>query len=186
MIISASCLIVISLLSACSILEKEENPQMDLTSQAIKKPLPPEKTTELMEKVGINWFYGQGLGETALTVGTIFAFPPYAIYVVGNGALQLAGYKPLHVTDALPGDAKEGWNTVYDTVTGAPGHLTAAVGGREYREKDVIDQDYKNFLSEAYPYDSEEQKGQQIDQAAPVLASTALGAPQAGGELSLR
>lgn len=142
-------------LCSCSVLQKEEDPQIALTKQAVQKPLPPEKTGELVGKVGGNWLYGQGVGETALTVGTIFAFPPYAIYVLGNGALSLAGYRQLRVTDALPDDARDGWNSVYDGVTGAPGRVTAAVAGKEYREKDVIEEDYRKFMESAYPPEPE-------------------------------
>jgi len=144
-------IVMVLALPACSVLEKEEDPQMKLASQSIQKPLPPEKTKELLEKVGGNFVYGQGLGETALTVGTIFAFPPYAIYVLGNGALSVAGYKPLHITNALPDDARDGWNNVYDSITGAPGHLSAAVAGKEYRQKEVIEEDYRKFMESAYP-----------------------------------
>lgn len=141
-------ILLVCTLAACSLLKKEDEPQPEVV--AATKPLPPEKTKNLMSKVAGNWFYGQGLGETALTVGTVVAFPPYAIYVLGNGALSLAGYKPLHVTDALPEPGKEGWNSIYDTVTSGPGHVTAGLASKEFREKDVINQDMKDFMAHAY------------------------------------
>ncbi len=144
-------LAAVFLLSACSVLQKEEDPQMKLAVRSVQKPLPPEKTKELLGKMGGNFVYGQGFGEAAITVGTIFAFPPYAIYVLGNGALSVAGYKPLHVTDALPDDARNGWNDVYDSVTGVPGHVSAAVAGEEFRNREVIEEDYKAFINSAYP-----------------------------------
>ena len=151
--------VILMTLSSCSVLQKEDDPQMSLAKDSVQKPLSPEKTEELMGKVGGNWLYGQGLGETALTVGTIFAFPPYAIYVLGNGALSVAGYKPLHVTDALPEDARDGWNSVYDSVTGAPGHVAASVAGKEYREKDVIDEDFRQFMQSTHDTPVAPQRG---------------------------
>lgn len=177
-ILAALCL----LLSACSVLEKEEDPQTELAKKAIEKPLPPEKTKELMSKVGSNWLYGQGVGETALTVGTIFAFPPYAIYVLGNGALSLSGYKPLHVTDALPDDARDGWNSVYDGVTGAPGHVTAAVAEREYREPEVVKQDLEQFMSAAYDTKGTVKKAEERP-AVEAVSSEASPAEAAGARI---
>ncbi|NMC63374.1 MAG: hypothetical protein GYA55_09445 [SAR324 cluster bacterium] len=135
---------------------------MKLAKDVIQKPLPPEKTGELLEKVGSNWLFGQGIGETALMVGGIFVFPPYAIYVLGNGALQVAGYKPLHITDALPEDARNGWNYVYDSVTAVPGSMAASVSGQEYRQKDVIAQDYVRLLESAYSGEGEGESGGSI------------------------
>ena len=163
--------ILLAGLSACSLLQKEEEPDMPDVKTAINKPLPPEKTQELVEDVTGNWFYGQGVGETALAAGTIVAFPPYAIYVVGNGVLSLAGYKPIHVTDALPDKAKEGWDSVYDGVTSSPGHLTSAVAGKEFREKDVISDKMNEFMRSAYPPDSKAAASKKADIAANLEAN---------------
>ncbi len=132
-------IIFISLyISSCGVLEKEEpqNAQLDIKA-AVEKPLPPEKAKELLSETGSNWLYGQGVGETALTAGAIFAFPPYAIYVVGNGVLSLAGYKQIRVTNALPDEEKAAWNDTYDTITSGPGKVSAAIAGKEFRTKEV-------------------------------------------------
>ena len=137
------------MLSACSLLEKEETPEQPIDLKAVvSKPLPPEKTEELLSETGSNWFYGQGVGETALTAGAIFAFPPYAIYVVGNGVLSLSGYKQIRVTNALPEEERDAWNSAYDTVTSGPGRMTAAMAGKEFRTKEVAKEKIYGILKE--------------------------------------
>lgn len=142
-------LIIFLLLQGCSPL-KEKNNQDVGVEMAVKKPLPPEKTQELLEKSGENWLFGQGIGETLLTAGTIFAFPPYAIYVVGNGALSLAGYERIALVDALPENSKESVNSVYDGITEAPGRVNALIAGEEFRTKEKAQAEMKVFLDEAY------------------------------------
>lgn len=137
--------IMVISVSACSLLKEKKEPQIDFQT-AVEKPLPPEKTEELLEEVGSNWFYGQGLGETALTAGTIIVFPPYAIYVLGNGILSLSGYEEIRVTDALPDQEKEQWNSAYNTVTSGPGRLTAAIAGKEFRGKEVAKEKINNII----------------------------------------
>jgi hypothetical protein len=135
------------ILTSCSLLEKEEPSEQPLDIKtAVSKPLPPEKTKELLNETGSNWFYGQGLGETAVTAGAIFAFPPYAIYVVGNGVLSLSGYKQIRVSNALPEEERESYNSAYDSVTSAPGRMTAAIAGKEFRNKEVAKEKIVSIL----------------------------------------
>jgi len=110
-----------------------ENPPsfMDLATEKSKPPTPDELEVILAEE-GEKWFYGPGLGRTMLNVGTIVAFPPYAIYLVGNAGLKYAGYDPLYVTDLLPEEPREGVLEVYDGVTSVPGRLTSAASGRDF------------------------------------------------------
>ncbi len=67
-------------------------------------------------------------------VGTVVVFPPYALYLLGNAGLALAGYEPLYVTDALPGEARDAALTVYDGITSVPGRIAAGVAGEEFSE----------------------------------------------------
>lgn len=108
-----------------------------LFREAAKEPLSPENTEELLNEVGSNWLYGQGMGETAATVGTIVVFPPYALWVVGNAALQLSGEEPIEVSRILPEESGKIWRTTYDEITSVPGRTSAAVAREEYRDQDV-------------------------------------------------
>jgi len=128
--------------SCSSILKKKEKPGIDGIDleSAVEKPLPPEKSEELLGEVGNNWLYGQGIGNTAATVGTVVLFPPYALLVLGNVGLEAAGYEPLWLSDALPAKGRQAWHTAYDGVTSGPGRLAASIAGREYRTPQVADQ----------------------------------------------
>ena len=132
-------------ISACALLKEREEPELDLNA-AVRNPLPPEETEKLLAEVGSNWLYGQGLGEAALTMGTIFVFPPYALYVLGNGVLTLSGYEEIRITDALPDTEKEHWNSAYNTVTSGPGKLTAAVAGKEFRTQEAAKERIEQFI----------------------------------------
>lgn len=134
---------VLSLTVACTP-KKVESPGIN---QVIAEPLSPEKTGELITKVGQNWVYGQGLGETALTVGTIVVFPPYALYAVGNAILDLAGYERMDPTRLLPEKAEKAVNSVYDTVTQAPGRGVAKVAGVPFRDRETIKNDFNQFFA---------------------------------------
>lgn len=112
-------------------------PEISFFKNAVDTPLSPDNTSELLDEVGSNWFYGQGLGETAVTVGAIAVFPPYALWVVGNAAMQLSGEEPVEVSKMLPEDGGEIWRATYDGITSVPGRTTAALAGEEYRNKEV-------------------------------------------------
>ncbi|MBX7143224.1 MAG: hypothetical protein K1X79_02120 [Oligoflexia bacterium] len=100
--------------------------------QLANRQLSPQESQELLDRVGQNWLYGNGIGETALTAGSIFVFPPYALYVLGNAALSLGGYEQVRLSNALPEEERKNWLSVYDEVTSGPGRLNAAVSGREF------------------------------------------------------
>lgn len=86
----------------------------------------------MLKDAGQNWLYGNGLGETAMAVGSIVAFPPMVLYWLGNAALGVAGYDGIGVSRVLPEEDKEEWNQFYDTVTAGPGRISAAVAGEEF------------------------------------------------------
>lgn len=111
------------------------------------KPVTPEQSQELLGEMGGNWLYGQGVGETAMNVGSVILFPPFALYLVGNAVLGLSGYEPVTVADTLPEEQGEAWRSFYDSVASGPGRLAAAVSGREYRTREVIREDYRKILA---------------------------------------
>ena len=130
-------------LVGCSALKPAEP---DPTTQLTQKPIPPEKAPELAQDVASNWFYGQGLGDTAITVGTVVAFPPYLVVVLGNAALSLSEYEPVTVSSLLPEKTGEAWKQGYDSIASAPGKVTAAAAGKEFRTPEVI----KEEITEKY------------------------------------
>jgi hypothetical protein len=138
-----------SLLSGCGILKEKTSPQdpnIALAESAVQQPLSPEETEALVSDVANNWFYGQGLGETMLAVGTVVIFPPYGIYLAGNALLSLSGYEEIRVTEALPDSGEDVWNSVYDGVTSMPGHVTATISGDEFVSKKMADQTLQRYL----------------------------------------
>ena len=106
--------------------------RLDLQRMAAN-PLPPERAAETLSELGENWMYGHGMGETLVAVGLIAAFPPFAIYALGNAALDLSGYSPLYVTDLLPARQRYAWREGFDGFVAGPGKLAAAIGGEEFR-----------------------------------------------------
>ena len=94
----------------------------------------PEEAQRKLGEMGDNWLYGYGMGRTAVNIGAIVLFPPYAIYVLGNAALQVAGEDPLYLTDALPDAPREAYLNAYDGVTGTPGRLSAALAGVPFHD----------------------------------------------------
>ncbi len=141
-------LFILVFISACSVLEPKQPQEFDTTDQVkriVREPLSPEQTGELVEEVGGNWLYGQGLGETAFTVGSIVLFPPAAIWHLGNAVVSLSGYKPIGVSYLLSDEDEQGWNNVYDGVMSGPGRVIAGVSGKEYRSKEVIRENMKKY-----------------------------------------
>jgi hypothetical protein len=109
-------------------------------------PLEPDQAQALLGGVAENWVYGQGMGETALTAGTILLFPPYAALVLGNAVLDLSGYETIKFSDALPEDRREDWKNIYDKVTSAPGQVSAAIAGKEFRTPERSKEELKKLL----------------------------------------
>ncbi len=139
---------VATFMSGCFLLTPKEEPDPKLALTARTKPLSPEESQELLGEVGDNFIYGQGVGEAALNVGAVAAFPPYAIVVIGNTALSLSGYEKIGVSTALPEEERSWWSDAYDGVLSGPGRLVAAIAGEEYRTKEVAKQRLAPFISE--------------------------------------
>lgn len=109
-----------------------------LTDGTSRAPTPEEFDSQL-DKFGESWMYGHGMGTTIANVGTVVLFPPYALYLLGNAGLSLAGYQPVHVTDALPTPARTYVTEVYDDITSVPGRISAKIAGREFKEREKED-----------------------------------------------
>jgi hypothetical protein len=144
------CYILFGLLSSgCGVLREKKTPQADpAIVQATQKPMSPDAASSVFSEMGENWLYGPGLGQTALNVGAMVVFPPYAIYVLGNSVLSMSGYEPLYVTDLLPEGERDEVNLMYDEVTTAPGRVSAALAGKEFRSKEVASERMKAIVAE--------------------------------------
>lgn len=130
--------------------ENENKPEEDqqLTARLQKmasKPLTPDQTSELVDTAAGNFFYGPSLGETALDIIGMIAFPPYAVVVAGNSALSLAGYKPLSIKRVLPDDVAKGYTEATDTIYSGPGRVVAGVSGNQYRKRDEVKERWNQF-----------------------------------------
>ncbi|RMD84022.1 MAG: hypothetical protein D6808_07685 [Candidatus Dadabacteria bacterium] len=127
-------------LSGCSYLQKKEVRQPTVT-EVVREDLTAQDAKEMLKAGAKNWFYGEGLGDTATKVVGSVLFLPYGIYVVGNAALNLAGYKGFYISDALPEPRRKEVKDLYKTVTSIPGRVTATVAGEEFRSEEKIEED---------------------------------------------
>ena len=141
----------ITCLCGCGILEPKEvpdDPYLQIARDVAQKPIPPERSQQLMEQTGGDFVYGPGLGEAMMNVGATVVFPPYGLYILGNTILDMAGYEQLRVSNMLPTEETEAWDGVYESVVSGPGRTSAAVAGREYRSKELIIEDSRKLLEE--------------------------------------
>jgi hypothetical protein len=108
--------------------------------------MPSDKAKEVLSEIGQNFAYGPGLGDAALSIGTVVVFPPYAIYLLGNAALSLSGYEPVTVASLLPTESGKAWSDTYDSMVSGPGKVVAAMAGREYRTQEVANEKLTTVL----------------------------------------
>jgi hypothetical protein len=127
--VCVACALSASLAGCGAVLKRAPEPDLP----PITKPLSPEQRDAVLDEVGRNFLYGDGLGNTVINVGASIAFPPYLIAVLGNGALSLAGYEPLSISQVMPERVAESYVAGRDAVVSAPGRTAAAVAGEEYR-----------------------------------------------------
>ena len=107
---------------------------VESTNNVAQKEMTPEEARQKLKEMGHDWFYGQGVGKTALNIGTVVVFPPYGLYLLSNAVLGLAGQQPLYITDILPEKPKEVWQGAYDEVTSVPGRVSAGLTGEQFVE----------------------------------------------------
>lgn len=110
-------------------------PDIGALARGEVKPPTIDEASEELERQGGNWLYGKGFGSTTLNIATCIVFPPYILYLLGNAGLEMAGYEPLYITEAVPEPAKGGLNEVYDQVVSIPGIIAAETAGEEFRNK---------------------------------------------------
>ncbi len=134
--------------TGCGVI-KEKPPEEPDQYSIVGKDIPPDKAKDVLNEVGGNFAYGPGLGDTAVSVGTVVVFPPYAIYLLGNAVLSLSGYEPVTVASMLPEESGKQWSDTYDHIVSGPGKVVAAVSGHEYRSREVADARLKKALDAA-------------------------------------
>jgi hypothetical protein len=87
-----------------------------------------------LEEASEDFFYGQGIGDATVQIGTAVIFPPYALYLLGNGALDLMGYERLTPLDLLSDEKRKKVDSAYNGVTSVPGRIAAFAAGEDFRE----------------------------------------------------
>jgi len=132
-------------LASCALAKKEETgPPL---GTIIEHPLSPEETNALLKEVGENWLYGEGVGDTALTAGTVALFPPYAFWVVSNALLALSGYETVNFAEFLPENKAQSWRETYASIASGPGRFAAALAGKEYRSPEIAKARLEKYLA---------------------------------------
>lgn len=121
-------LLMSSLLSACYLQIDAQSPQ----GQSLRE------TNAMLAETGENWLYGPGVGETAMNVGIVAAFPPYAALLLSNAALSLSGYETIGVGSFLNEESEREWDHAFDTFVSGPGRVSAAVAGTPYRTREEV------------------------------------------------
>jgi hypothetical protein len=113
-----------------------------LTLERVQKiaaePLSPQETGEVVDTALTNFFYGPGLGETALDVTGVMLFPPYAMVLIGQTLVRLAGYESPRFIEMFPEEQQHAYDATMDTVYSGPGRLVSAAAGEEYRTRSGV------------------------------------------------
>jgi hypothetical protein len=134
--------------TSCTLIKpKEKNNETSVMLKTALKNPAPELAGDVLSTASGNWFYGQGVGQTALNVGTTIMFPPYAAVILGNFALDLMGYESVGLSNFLDKEDKVKWVNFYDGVTSVPGQMTSKVAGEEFRTQEVAKKKFKTILT---------------------------------------
>lgn len=120
-------LLTLILLNGCALGTRQRD--MSVNNNSIQKSLK-EKAVEGAKR----WFFGPGIGETAYKVGASFAFPPAAVYFVGNSVLNAVGYKGFYVTELLPDPHKRIVQKNYYNVVSLPGTMTSTLARIDFQD----------------------------------------------------
>ena len=139
-------LAVSGIFSGCGIIKEKPPAKIDEMS-LVGKEIPPDKAEEILGEVGEGFVYGPSLGETVTNVGVAIAFPPYALYLIGNAILSLSGYEPVTISSMLPEEEGKSWSATVDTVMSGPGRVVAAMAGHEARSREVNEENMRQLLA---------------------------------------
>jgi hypothetical protein len=109
----------------------EHPPSIQEITRAVKN----DTANQQLAGMGEWWLYGPGIGHSILNIGTAVVFPPYALYLLGNAGLALAGKEPVRIIDILPERPREIVSHSIDGVCSVPGRINAAIARRPYVDK---------------------------------------------------
>ncbi len=143
-------LLSVTLLVACSSRSYSPKTEVSLQSQKMKfnkvpsipallsgevVPPEPKETQMALKKAGKAWFFGRGLGKTAINITGIVLFPPYGLYLLGNAGLELAGVGGVYPSQVLPDGPRKHVEDFYGSVCDIPGLITSSVAGVEFQKE---------------------------------------------------
>jgi len=134
------------LISGCSGIQPGYGPDEFDLKKVSQEPLSPGETRAMLGDLGESWVYGSGLGETALAVGTIVIFPPFALLLAGNSVLGMTGHEPVTLWRFLPDEQGEAARSAYSSVVSTPGRVTSTVAGEEFHDQERIKQRLEPYL----------------------------------------
>lgn len=161
---------------------KNENAEVVDLQALSAKPLSPEESEELLGEVGKNFVYGEGVGCSMLSIGTIALFPPYAALLLGNAALSLNGYEELWPSDLLPEQDRAEWKSAYSGLCSVPGRISADLAGEDFRSEELARQRLEKFLKDRQSERSQS-KSQERNQLAPRIPAIRDAARLNGGRI---
>jgi hypothetical protein len=115
----------------------EHPPAIGEISEAVRN----DTASQQLEHIGEWWFFGPGIGYSILNIGTAIVFPPYALYLLGNAGLALAGEEPVKIINILPEAPRSIVNTTLDEICSVPGRITSAVARKPYHDNIVQEPD---------------------------------------------
>ncbi|MCA9037504.1 MAG: hypothetical protein KDA91_20360 [Planctomycetaceae bacterium] len=111
-------------------------------------PLTQEEREKVLETAASNFAYGPGLGETALDVTGAVLFPPYAIVLAGQAVLALTGNDSPRISDALPEEDADTYQSVMDAVYSGPGRIVSFFSGEDYRSRKQVKERWDAVVTE--------------------------------------
>jgi hypothetical protein len=121
----------------------------ELARLNLERPLTPREAELVLNAAKESVVYGPSLGDVTLKVVSGILFPPYGIYLLGRGGWEMVtGTRAPEVTDILPDKDKEMWDATYDDIVSAPGRVSAALAGKEFKTKDRVESDWAAVVDE--------------------------------------
>lgn len=150
-------IIVLCFLAVCSGCSSSRSQQQthhasataELARLNLEHPLTPAESEKVLRTAKDSVMYGSTLGDVSFKLVSGILVPPYGIYLLGRGAWELvSGTKAPEVTDILPEKDKQMWDATYDDIVSAPGRVSAALAGKEFRTSDRIESDWASLVDE--------------------------------------